>query len=76
MTSSPKYTQSNGEAARKVQTMKNLLTQPEDPHEALLAFSATPLENGFSPAELYMGRSLRTTLSTIPSKLIPEARVS
>ena len=40
--------------------------------EALLAYRATPLENGFSPAELCMGRRLRTTLLTIPSKLIPQ----
>ena len=72
MTSSPKYPQSNGEAERTVQTMKNLLTKAEDPHEALLANRPTPLENGFSPAALCMGRRLRTTLPIISSKLIPQ----
>ena len=57
---------------RTVKTIKNLLTKAEDPHEALLAYRATPLENVFSPAELCMGRKLRTTLPTIPSQLIPQ----
>ena len=52
-----------------VKTTQNLLTKSDDPYEALLAYRATPLENGFSPAELCMGRRLRTTLPTTPSKL-------
>ena len=58
-------------AERMVQTTKNLLTKSDDPHEALLAHRATPLENGFSPAELCVRRRLRTTLPTTPSKLTP-----
>ena len=55
-----------------VQTTKSLLTKSDDPYEALLAYRATTLENGFSPAELCTGRRLRTTLPTTTSKLTPQ----
>ena len=57
ITSSPKFPQSNGEAERCVQTVKNLLKKSEDPYEALLSYRATPLSwCDLSPAELCMGR--------------------
>ena len=42
--------------------MKNLLTRAEDPREALMAYRASPLANGFSPAKLCIVRILRIAL--------------
>ena len=39
-TSSPKYTQSNGEAEKEVQTVKMLLNKAEDPYHAPLTYIA------------------------------------
>jgi len=39
---------------------------------ALLSYRATPLSNGFSPAELLMRRTLRTTLPALPNQLYPK----
>ena len=48
------------------------IVQQEDPFKALLAYHASPVAaTGISPAEALMGRKLRTSLITMPEKLIP-----
>lgn len=72
LTSSPRYPQSNGEAERAVKTAKNLIVKSEDPYSALLSYRSSPLQNGYSPAELLMGKKLRSTLRLASEKLTPK----
>ena len=66
ITSSPGFPQSNGLAERTVQTVKNIISKSieskEDYQMGLLVYRATPLANGFTPAELLMGRKIRSNL--------------
>lgn len=69
--SSPHYPQSNGHAERAVKTIKNLLKESPDPCLALLSYRTTPLPwCGFSPAELSMGRRLRSDVPQVTDKLL------
>eukprot|EP00731_Ephydatia_muelleri_P000810 Em0001g810a len=72
ITSSPLYPQSNGEAERAVRTVKSLWKKEKDPFLALLIYPATPLEIGYSPAELLMCRRLRTTLPMAQKQRVPK----
>ncbi len=73
ITSSPKYPQSNGEAERMVQTIKRMLKKPQEMYMALLSYRSTPLPwCGLSPAELCMGRRLRTSIPQATKQMMPE----
>ena len=72
VTSSPYFPQSNGEAERAVCTVKDLLKKSNDPYLALLAYRTTPLEVGYSPSELLMSRTLRSTVPTTRTRRAPQ----
>ena len=74
VTSSPRFPQSNGQAERAIQTVKKLIKKSKNTqsaHEALLAYRNTPLHIGLSPAQLFLGRRVRTSLPTSAPLLSP-----
>ncbi len=72
-TSSPRFPQSNGQVERFVKTMKAMMSKSEDPYLALLSYRSTPLPwCSLSPAELCMGRKIRTTIPQSNQLLIPK----
>ena len=71
-TSSPLYPQSNGQAERAVQTVKRLLKKSSDPYKSLMCYRNTQIEGlDQSPAQLFLGRRLKTSLPTAADLLKP-----
>ena len=74
-TSSPHFPRSNGMAERTVKTVKGLLKDAANPHLALLTYRAIPLPwCQLSPAELLMGRKLRTDVPSTTAFHTPHWR--
>ena len=71
ITSSLGYPQSNGRAQRAVKTVNKIVNKSPDLYTALLSYSGTPLECGYSPSQLLVGRQLRTKIPMVPSTLEP-----
>ena len=74
--SSPHFPRSNGQVERSVQTLKNSLRKAladgQDLHAVLIGYRSTPTDGLASPAELLMGRKLKTKIPILKSLLKPQ----
>ena len=75
-TSSPLHAMSNGMAERTVQTVKRLFRKAKDsktdPYIAILEYRNMPLECGYTPAQLLMGRQTRSIIPVVADRLKPQ----
>ena len=69
ITSSPKFSQSNGAAHAAVKIAKNIIMKCKEIDIGLLAYRTTPLENGYTPAELMFSRKIKSRVPTIQNNL-------
>jgi transposase InsO family protein len=76
VTSSPGYSQSNGFIEKMVSVGKGILKKSKasktDPYLPMLEYRNTPLDCGYSPAQLLMGRRLKSILPTTEKQLQPQ----
>ncbi|XP_067932861.1 igE-binding protein-like [Watersipora subatra] len=54
-TSSPRNLQANGHAERVVPTFKKLVAKNVEIEYAIMCYNDSPLQNGYTPAQLLMG---------------------
>ena len=75
-TSSLGYPQSNGLAEKTVQTIKNILSKAKSDGQcallSILEYRSTPVDGLASPAQLLMGRQLRSLLLSTNQQLTPK----
>ena len=76
ITSSPRYPKSNGLAEKFVQIVKRIFEKAKvdnrDPYLAMLEYRVTPLDIGYSPAQLLQGRQFRSVLPTTAQQMLPQ----
>ena len=70
LTGAPYYPATNGAAERLVQSMKQSIRKSDKPpkealKDFLMQYRRTPQDTGFSPAQLNIGRQIRTQLDTL-----------